>query len=102
MRASFTFREVLLNILQQRLDERTSAEWLDTLEGSGLAYGPINSIGEVFEDPQVQHRDMIMQLNHPTAGEIKLPGMPVKFSHPGTSENQPNVRTRLTQPRSLA
>ena len=47
-------RDVLLEILQDRLDEHTSAEWLELLDGSGLAYGPINTVGEVFDDPQVR------------------------------------------------
>ena len=38
---------------------------------------------------QVQHRDMIMELEHPTAGQIKLPGMPVKYSSPAAPQPPP-------------
>ena len=40
---------------------------------------PINDIGQVFEDPQVQHREMAVEVDHPTAGRVRLPGIPVKF-----------------------
>ena len=80
----------LLEMLQARLNKNTSSEWLSLLDGSGLAYGPINEVAEVFDDPQVLHRDMLMQIEHPTAGAIRLPGMPVKFSGGGDNSSSPN------------
>ena len=44
---------------------------------AGLAAGPINDIRQVFDDPQVRHRDMAVEVDHPTAGRIRLPGNPV-------------------------
>eukprot|EP00729_Bicosta_minor_P010617 gene10617-10511_t len=91
-------RVQLLEILQAKLRERSSCEWLEVLEGSGLAYGPINEVAQVFDDPQVLHRDMLMQIQHPTAGEIRLPGMPVKFSGGGSGSSSPNDRLPTAPP----
>ena len=42
--------------------------------------GPINSIAEVFEDPQIKHREMQIELDHPTAGHVPLVASPLKFA----------------------
>jgi crotonobetainyl-CoA:carnitine CoA-transferase CaiB-like acyl-CoA transferase len=56
-------RDELIAILTERFKERTTSEWVtDAFEGSGLAFGPINSIAQVFDDPQVQHRNMVCDL----------------------------------------
>jgi crotonobetainyl-CoA:carnitine CoA-transferase CaiB-like acyl-CoA transferase len=47
---------------------------------AGLPAGRINDIGQVFADPQVLARGMAVELDHPTAGRIRLPGVPVKFA----------------------
>jgi len=91
-------RVKLLEMLQARLNEHTSSEWLTMLDGSGLAYGPINEVAQVFDDPQVLHRDMLMQIEHPTAGAIRLPGMPVKFSGGGDGSSSPNDRLPTAPP----
>eukprot|EP00729_Bicosta_minor_P028828 gene28828-7653_t len=67
MAATNPARVQLLEILQAKLRERSSCEWLEVLEGSGLAYGPINEVAQVFNDPQV-----LMQIQHPTVREIRL------------------------------
>lgn len=60
--------------------KQAAAAWLLTCALSVLTacvikikrYGPINEVAQVFDDPQVLHRDMLMQIQHPTAGEIRL------------------------------
>ena len=42
--------------------------------------GPINSISHVLSDPQVLARNMLVELMHPVAGKVKIPGSPVKLS----------------------
>jgi succinate--hydroxymethylglutarate CoA-transferase len=91
-------RVELLAILQERLSSRSSAEWLDALDGSGLAYGPINKVGEVFADPQVLHREMVMQIQHPTAGAISLPGLPVKMCGGAGGDASPSTRLPTPPP----
>ena len=45
-----------------------------------MANGPILHIDEVFQDPQVLHQEMLLEMDHPRAGKIKTLGFPVKLS----------------------
>jgi formyl-CoA transferase len=73
-------RDTLIPLLQQRLQTRTSEEWQTELIQAGIPCGPINTIDQVFSDPQVLARDMLVELPHPTFGHIKLAGSPFKLS----------------------
>uniref|UniRef100_A0A671WWT7 Succinyl-CoA:glutarate-CoA transferase n=1 Tax=Sparus aurata TaxID=8175 RepID=A0A671WWT7_SPAAU len=73
-------RKELLHTLSQRFLQEKTADWLRMFEGSGVPVGPINSIQEVFSDPQVKHNGLILEMNHPTAGRIRVPGPAVRFS----------------------
>ena len=73
------FCEVLGAPEWARLQARDRNDWVARFAEAGLAAGPINDIGQVFEDPQVQHREMAVEVDHPTAGRVRLPGIPVKF-----------------------
>jgi len=59
---------------------KTIAEWLEILEAAGLPCAPINSIDRVVADPHVKAREMIVELDHPVAGHLKMAGVPVKMS----------------------
>ncbi|XP_068092477.1 succinate--hydroxymethylglutarate CoA-transferase isoform X3 [Hyperolius riggenbachi] len=67
------FRQDLLDIFTSRFSEKTTSEWLQLFEGSGIPYGPINSIKQVFSEPQVAHNGLILEMDHPTAGKISVP-----------------------------
>lgn len=54
--------------------------WLEQLSVACVPCGPINTIEQVFADPQVQHREMQVELEHPKAGKVAGVGNPVKFS----------------------
>ena len=73
-------RSLLIPILQKRFQEKSSAEWRTALLEAGIPCGPINAIDQVFADPQVLARDMLLELDHPTAGTVKLAGSPLKLS----------------------
>ncbi|XP_075941409.1 succinyl-CoA:glutarate CoA-transferase isoform X2 [Anarhichas minor] len=73
-------RKELLHTLSQRFLQEKTADWLRRFEGAGVPVGPINSIQEVFSDPQVKHNGLIQEMNHPTAGRITVPGPAVRFS----------------------
>jgi CoA:oxalate CoA-transferase len=60
--------------------DRTTSEWTAILEQAGVPHGPINSIDKVVADPQVQSREMIVEVDHPVAGPTQLPGIPIKLS----------------------
>ncbi len=59
---------------------RPTAEWLVQLDAAGMPAGPINDMATVYADPHVQAREMVVELEHPTAGRVKNIGIPVKLS----------------------
>ena len=73
-------RRLLVDALLQITPARTSAEWIRLLNDAKVPCGPINTIAEVFDDPQVQHRRMMVELDH--ALGVKVPGVasPMRFS----------------------
>ncbi|XP_075899225.1 succinyl-CoA:glutarate CoA-transferase [Nelusetta ayraudi] len=73
-------RKQLLHTLSQRFLQKTTADWLRSFEGSGVPVGPINSIKEVFSDPQVKHNELVLEMKHPTAGGVRVPGPAVRYS----------------------
>ena len=70
----------LQDILKQELIKKTAEEWLDIFDEKGLPCGPINSITEMFEDPQTIARNMVVDVKNKKAGSFKAVGMPIKFS----------------------
>jgi crotonobetainyl-CoA:carnitine CoA-transferase CaiB-like acyl-CoA transferase len=72
-------REQLYEIMDPRLLERTTAQWLEVLDAAGAAAAPINTIDQVFADPQVLHRDMLLSVEHTSLGEIPQLGHAQKF-----------------------
>ncbi len=60
--------------------KRSTKEWVVALEKAGVPCGPINSLKEVFEEPQVQARNMLQQLPHSLAGKVPQVVSPMKFS----------------------
>jgi crotonobetainyl-CoA:carnitine CoA-transferase CaiB-like acyl-CoA transferase len=72
--------DALAPLIAQRLRARTSADWIRDFDAAGVPVGPVNKIGEMLSDPQVLARDMVVEVDHPTAGRVKALGMPVKFS----------------------
>ena len=83
----------LVNILNSELIKKTSDEWLEIFDNNGLPCGPINSITEMFEDPQTIHREMLIEVDNKKAGKSKAIGMPIKFSKSKTekSKGAPNL-----------
>jgi formyl-CoA transferase len=73
-------RAVLVPLLEQMVKQRTRDEWIAQLEAVGVPCGPINDIGEVFENPQVIARGIAMDMPHPSAGKVTLVRNPMKLS----------------------
>ncbi|ELT92978.1 hypothetical protein CAPTEDRAFT_150820 [Capitella teleta] len=73
-------RKSLVDVLSEKFALKSNAEWLEAFEGSRFPFGPINDIGQVFQDPQVQHNNMIQEIEHQTVGNIRVPGPAVKYS----------------------
>ncbi|XP_042690153.1 succinate--hydroxymethylglutarate CoA-transferase isoform X2 [Centrocercus urophasianus] len=77
-------RKELIDILSTRFSEKTTVEWLQLFEGSGVPYGPINNI------QQVLHNGLVMEMDHPTAGRIAVPGPAVRYSEFVVSHPKPS------------
>ncbi len=73
-------RSVLIPLIQARLKKDTKASWLERLEVARVPCGPVNTIPEVFADPQIRHRGMRIDLAHPLAGSTPGVKSPVNFS----------------------
>jgi crotonobetainyl-CoA:carnitine CoA-transferase CaiB-like acyl-CoA transferase len=73
-------RDTLVPVLAAMVRERGKHEWLASLEAAGVPCGPINDLGEVFEDPQVIARGMQVELPHPTGANVKLVKSPIRMS----------------------
>jgi crotonobetainyl-CoA:carnitine CoA-transferase CaiB-like acyl-CoA transferase len=73
-------RDALVPALEACFQARNCADWLADLEQRGIPCGPINSIDQVFQDPQVLERGMRLELPHSVAGSVSLVGSPIKLS----------------------
>ncbi len=83
-------RPELEKTLSETTATQTTAHWLKILDDAGVPSGPINDIAQVYADPQVLARDMVVELDHPAAGKIRNVGIPVKFSEtPGAIRRPP-------------
>ena len=83
----------LVEILTTVLSKKTSSEWLKIFDNNGFPCGPINSITDMFKDPQTIDRQMILEVDNKKAGKSKAVGMPIKFSKSKTekSKGAPNL-----------
>jgi formyl-CoA transferase/CoA:oxalate CoA-transferase len=73
-------RPALIRHLEPIFRQKTTAQWTDLLGGAGVPHGPILSVAEIFRHPQVLHRQMMVEVDHPTVGRIRQTGVPVKLS----------------------
>lgn len=72
-------RAALVEKLEQYFRQHDTAHWVDALNQAGIPAGPVLSIAEMHEDPQVLAREMVTSVEHPVAGTVKTIGTPVKF-----------------------
>lgn len=70
----------LVEILNDRLSTDTTSNWLARMDAAHLPAGPVNDILEMHADPHARAREMIAEVDHPTAGVVQTIGHPVKFS----------------------
>ena len=73
-------RKECISVLAPILKTKKRDEWIKLLNAESIPCTPINTMDEVFTDPQVLHRNMLVEVDHPTAGKIKMVGVPVKYS----------------------
>ncbi|NNM71572.1 CaiB/BaiF CoA transferase family protein [Enterovirga aerilata] len=66
--------------LSARFRTAPAAHWLALLEEAGVPCGPVNDMLQALSDPQTIAREMVVEVQHPTAGPVKALGLPIKFS----------------------
>ncbi len=79
-------REILDQSLQEELLKKTRDVWVEIFEGAKVPCGPIYNMGDVFQDPQVIARDMLIEIQHPEIGSYKTFGKAIKL---GDDEGRP-------------
>jgi formyl-CoA transferase/CoA:oxalate CoA-transferase len=82
-------RTALIAKLQEVFLTRAYEDWEALLLKHGIPVGAINTIDQVVDHPQVKARDMIVEMHHPVAGQVRSVGVPVKLSHTPGSVREP-------------
>jgi glutaryl-CoA transferase len=73
-------RAALIELLSEMFLQRDNSAWFKLLTDAEVPCAPVQSIDQVFQAPQVLHRQMRIEIDHPTAGKVPMAGIPVKFS----------------------
>jgi len=90
-------RKLLVPIVKEIIKSRSKRDWIERLEAAGVPCGPINDYREVFEDPQVKHRGMRVDMPHPH-GSTPTVASPMRFSEtPVTYETPPPLLGQHTR-----
>ena len=85
-------RAELLAIVAAEFQKRSATEWCRLLWDAAVPAGPVNSVDEVYADPQVRHREMLAEVPHPglASGVFRISGVPVKLqATPGSIRRYP-------------
>ena len=82
-------RAELTRIISEITARRSMRDWLDALEKAGVPCGPINSLEQVFAEPQAVARGLRMEMPHPTAGKVSLVRSPMRFSETPVKHDVP-------------
>lgn len=84
-------RDALIPVVSGITRTRTIDDWIENLSAAGVGCAPINTIDRVFDDPQVQHREMQIAMDHPLSGDapVQLIGNPIKMSETPASYRLP-------------
>ncbi len=79
---------VLSEMLHAEFGRRTRAELIDALDAAGVPCGPINSVADVFEDPQVKARGMLRHVPHPSGVDVPQVASPMRFAEAALPERE--------------
>ena len=83
-------RDKLVPLLQEMFLQKPVDRWVDQLGDGGVPCGPVNELSDVFSDPQVLFRQMLLEIPHPSLGTVKQAGIPIKLSDtPGSIQRHP-------------
>lgn len=84
--------KALIALLQEKLKHEPSAHWLAALEAVGIPAGPVLHFDEVFTDPQILAREMVVETEHPVTGKFRTMGVTVKLSDTPGAVTRPAPR----------
>ena len=84
-------RDALDDALSRGFGSKPREEWLALLEKWDVPGGPVNNIAEALADPQVLLRNMVVEVDHPTAGRYKTAGNPIKTGAPEVFNPPPTL-----------
>jgi CoA:oxalate CoA-transferase len=73
-------RKTLIEIVEKEMVKRTTRAWSSLLERESIPHSPINNIKQVCEDPCINHRKMLAEMEQPQMGRIKIAGSPIRLS----------------------
>ena len=82
-------RQLVTDTLTPVMKSKTTAEWIDALEALKIGCGPINTLEQVFADPHVQAREMVVEMVHGSGETVKVIANPVKLSATPPSYRSP-------------
>jgi crotonobetainyl-CoA:carnitine CoA-transferase CaiB-like acyl-CoA transferase len=85
-------RTTLVPLLEEIFRRFPKAYWLERLEAAGIASGPINEISDVFSDPHVAARNMVVEVEHPLGNSLKLVANPLRMSETPLNRYEPPPR----------
>jgi crotonobetainyl-CoA:carnitine CoA-transferase CaiB-like acyl-CoA transferase len=85
-------RKILVPLLEEIFRRSPKAYWLAKLEEAGIACGPINEISDVFADPQIEARNMIVEVEHSLGRPLKLVANPLRMSETPLNRYDPPPR----------
>ena len=73
-------RKELEQILVPEFRKKTRSEWLELLSQANLPHSPANTIKEICEDPHIAYRNMLVEIDQPGVGKMKIVGSPIRLS----------------------
>jgi crotonobetainyl-CoA:carnitine CoA-transferase CaiB-like acyl-CoA transferase len=79
-RRAYDERDRVYAIVQERLTERATDEWIELLATKDVWCAPVRSFDELVDDPQVAHNDLLTTVPHPNGGDLRVVGIPMRFS----------------------
>jgi crotonobetainyl-CoA:carnitine CoA-transferase CaiB-like acyl-CoA transferase len=88
--ARLSNRDALTRAIEAALADHDVAHWVERVNRAGVPAGPVLDLAQVFDDPQVLAREMLVSLPHPVLGTFRTTGLPVKLSRtPGRIDRRP-------------
>jgi crotonobetainyl-CoA:carnitine CoA-transferase CaiB-like acyl-CoA transferase len=83
-------RDDVYRIVQERLIERPAADWLEILATKDVWAAPVQTFDDLVDDPQVEHNRLLETVRHPSGGDLRVVGVPMRFSEtPGEIRSGP-------------